>query len=91
MADEELVEEEPVEVEYIEPETLCIGDGECVIFDQEAFVEELGRPMLMTMTGPQLWLWYFENGEWLYTEIKGRPKDQPRGPAKAMRLVKPSS
>lgn len=70
-------EEEPEEECEYEPISLSLVDGECIILDRDRFIEELDNPMFITMRGQQIWLWWFEDGEWTYGEINAKPKAPP--------------
>jgi hypothetical protein len=49
-------------------------DGYCVILNRDIFMSELGMPMMVRMTGSQIWVYWYKNGEWTYSEIKAKER-----------------
>lgn len=91
MTDEPTEEEESpflVEVETPDIESLWLSDGDCCILDRAAFIEALGNPHIVKVTGTQLWVYWYDEGKWTFAEIKGSERKPKAATVTALRKPK---
>jgi hypothetical protein len=62
----------------IDAASLLLSDGYCIILDRSIFMSKLDMPMMVRMTGSQIWIYWYRDGEWTFSEVKARETSTPK-------------